>query len=144
MRLPQPARILLPHQPPMVCIDRLLEAGEDRGLCEVRLVEGHTLLDAKGRLEPCGFVELAAQSVAALKGWERVRRGLPLPLGFLVGVQDFVCSGAARVGDTLRIETVSLGVFEGFGVVRAHITRGETVLAQGRIKLYTPNGAEEE
>ena len=67
MRLPQPARILLPHQPPMVCIDRLLEAGEDRGLCEVRLVEGHTLLDAKGRLEPCGFVELAAQSVAALK-----------------------------------------------------------------------------
>ena len=83
MRLPQPARILLPHQPPMVCIDRLLEAGEDRGLCEVRLVEGHTLLDAKGRLEPCGFVELAAQSVAALKGWERVRRGLPLPLGFL-------------------------------------------------------------
>ena len=60
MRLPQPARILLPHQPPMVCIDRLLEAGEDRGLCEVRLVEGHTLLDAKGRLEPCGFVKLAA------------------------------------------------------------------------------------
>ena len=52
MRLPQPARILLPHQPPMVCIDRLLEAGEDRGLCEVRLVEGHTLLDAKGWLEP--------------------------------------------------------------------------------------------
>ena len=35
MRLPQPARILLPHQPPMVCIDRLLEAGEDRGLCEI-------------------------------------------------------------------------------------------------------------
>ena len=143
MHLPQPARILLPHQPPMVYIDQLLEADADRGLCEVLLAEGHMLLDGEGRMNPCGFVELAAQSVAALKGWECVRRGRPLPLGFLVGVQDFECPGTAHAGNMLRIETVSLGVFEGFGVVQACITRGDAILARGRIKLYAPVNTEE-
>lgn len=138
-QLPAPAATLLPHEPPMVYIDRLLEADQDRGLCETRLTPGHMLLDSQGRMDRCAFIELAAQSFAALKGWEFVRQGQPFPIGFLVGAQGFECLADARMGDRLCIETVSLGTFEGFGVVRATITRDSDILAQGKIKLYVPN-----
>lgn len=140
--LPAPAAALLPHEPPMVYIDRLLEADHNRGLCETSLTPGHMLLDRQGRMDRCAFIELAAQSFAAFKGWEFVRQGLPFPIGYLVGAQGFECLGDARMGDHLRIETVALGTFEGFGVVRATITRGDDILAQGKIKLYVPNAGD--
>jgi len=136
--LPAPARQLLPHTGAMVYIDRLVEAGEERGVCEAMLSPGHMLLDGDGRMDRAGFVELAAQSYAALKGWELVRQGLPLPIGYLVGAQGFEFLGDAFAGDRLRIETASLGTFEGFGVVMASIAREGEVLAQGKIKLFVP------
>lgn len=136
--LPMPAVALIPHQPPMVYIDHLLEADEQRGLCDARLASGHMLLEHDGRMLRCGFIELAAQTFAAVKGWEFVRQGLPFPAGYLVGVHSFSCLGDAHREDHLYIETACLGTFEGFGVVNAVITRGTSVLAQGKIKLYVP------
>lgn len=143
-RLPASADRLLPHEPPMVYIDRLLEADEERGLCETILTAGHMLLDENGMMDRSAFIELAAQSFAALKGWEFVRRGLPFPIGYLVGAQGFECLEDARQDDRLLIETEALGTFEGFGVVRATISRNGEVLARGKIKLYVPQTGDQE
>lgn len=143
-RLPASAARLLPHEPPMVYIDRLLEADDERGLCETILTAGHMLLDDHGTMERSAFIELAAQSFAALKGWEFIRRDLPFPIGYLVGAQGFECLDDARQNDRLLIETVALGTFEGFGVVRATITRDGDVLARGKIKLYVPQAGDME
>ena len=136
--LPAPAEPFLPHSGPMVYIDRLITADGDRGLCETILTSGHMLLDAAGCMERSGFIELGAQAFATHKGFEFTCQGLPFPIGYLVGVQGFECLGDAYLGDRLRIETECLGTFEGFGVVRAVIRREETILAQGKIKLYVP------
>jgi predicted hotdog family 3-hydroxylacyl-ACP dehydratase len=136
--LPAPAEPFLPHAGLMVYIDRLLEADGDRGLCETTLARGHMLLDAAGCMERSGFIELGAQAFAAHKGFEFTCQGLPFPIGYLVGVQGFECLKDAYMGDLLHIETECLGTFEGFGVVRAVIRRNNTILAQGKIKLYVP------
>ncbi len=137
-QLPAPAEQFLPHSGPMVYIDRLMEAEGDRGLCETILHPGHMLLDAKGCMERAGFIELGAQAFAAHKGFAFICRGMPFPVGYLVGVQGFECLEDARAGDRLSIATECLGTFEGFGVVRAVIRRNDTVLARGKIKLYVP------
>ncbi|MDD4649908.1 MAG: 3-hydroxylacyl-ACP dehydratase [Desulfoplanes sp.] len=137
-KLPALAEHFLPHSTPMVYIDRLMEADGDRGRCETILRKGHMLLDASGCMERSGFIELGAQAFAAHKGFEFICQGMPCPIGYLVGIQGFECLGDAHMGDRLCIDTECLGTFEGFGVVRAVIRRDDTVLAQGKIKLYVP------
>lgn len=144
LSLPAPAENLLPHSFPMVYIDRLLEADGDRGLCEVQLTFDHMLVNAQGRMDRAGFIELAAQGFATLKGWGFACQGIPFSIGYLVGVQGFEFQGDACVGDVLQVETVELGVFESFSVVRAMITREGVVLAQGKIKLYAPDDGDQE
>ncbi len=149
LSLPAIAAHFLPHDFPMVFIDRLLEANGERGLCEVQLTSAHIFVDAQGLMDRACYVELAAQSVAAVKGWHLACQGAPVSSGFLVGVQAFECLDDAKTGDVLRIETIELGAFDGYTVVRATIIRGDETIAQGKIKLYVPasethdNGAAE-
>lgn len=126
----------------MVYIDRLLKVEDEYAMCETRLSPGHMLLDDEGRMDRVGFVELAAQGYAAVQGFEFASKGLPFPVGYLVGVQAFECFGDAYENDLLHIETKTVGTFEGFGVVQATIRHGNSVLAQGKIKLYVPNAEE--
>ena len=136
--LPAKADHFLPHAFPMVFIDRLLEADGERGLCELELTSAHIFVDAQGRMDRACFVELAAQSFAAVKGWKLACQDTPFSSGFLVGVQAFECLDDASVGDLLQIETMELGGFDGYTVVRATINRGGETIAGGKIKLYVP------
>jgi predicted hotdog family 3-hydroxylacyl-ACP dehydratase len=136
--LPAKADHFLPHAFPMVFIDRLLEADGERGLCDLQLTSAHIFVDSQGRMDRTCYVELAAQSFAAVEGWKLVCQGARFSSGFLVGVQAFECLDDARIGDLLQIETIELGGFDGYTVVRATINRGEETIAQGKIKLYVP------
>jgi len=138
LSLPATADDFLPHAQPMVFIDRLLECDDERGLCELQLTSAHIFVDAQGRMDRACFVELAAQSFAAVKGWKLACQGAPFTSGFLVGVQAFECLDDARIGDLLQIETIELGGFDGYTVVRATINRGGETIAGGKIKLYVP------
>ena len=136
--LPAKADHFLPHAFPMVFIDRLLEAEDERGLCELQLTSAHIFVDAQGRMDRACYVELAAQSFAAVKGWKFACLGEPFSSGYLVGVQAFECLDDASIGDLLHIETMELGGFDGYTVVRATINRGGKTVAEGKIKLYVP------
>lgn len=136
--LPAKADHFLPHAFPMVFIDRLLEVDGERGMCELQLTSAHVFVDAQGRMDRTCFVELAAQSFAAVKGWKLACQGSPFSSGFLVGVQAFECLDDARIGDLLQIETLEIGGFDGYTVVRVTINRGGDTIARGKIKLYVP------
>jgi len=138
LSLPAKAVHFLPHDFPMVFIDRLLEADGERGLCELQLTSGHIFVDAEGRMDRTCYVEIAAQSFAAVKGWKLACQGALFSSGFLVGIQAFECLDDARIGDLLQIETIELGGFDGYTVVRATINRGGETIAGGKIKLYVP------
>lgn len=137
--LPAKASRFLPHEFPMVFIDSLLEADNERGLCELRLTPAHIFIDAQGHMDRACYVEFAAQSFAAVKGWNLARRGAQFSSGFLVGVQAFECLDDASIGDVLQIETIELGAFDGYTVVHAVVSRGGEAVAQGKIKLYAPS-----
>ena len=64
---PFDARLLLPHEGPMCCIDRLLSSSKTAAVAEAELFAGHSLL-TDGFLAPAGCVQLAAQTAGAMQG----------------------------------------------------------------------------
>jgi predicted hotdog family 3-hydroxylacyl-ACP dehydratase len=168
-KFPVPARKLLPHRPPMLCIDALIDFQDASGRCpeppvrvgegqgsavalvntraetETHLHAGHLLL-FNGALTEAGCVELAAQSVAAMKGYAETMLGMPVREGFLAAVRDFTFTGQARAGDTLRIAVGVTAEVAGISLVEAVIRRRESeknfsVLARGSLKVYAPDDA---
>lgn len=141
-RLPADAVALLPHKGKMCCIDTLVVCREDAAEALAALRSGHALLDATGRMNPFGFIELAAQTAAAMHGFQagENRPGLAM----LVGVQKFTASGTARRGDMLRITVSVLGGIEdmlslGFSVGKDNSDgQGAAPLAVGRLSVFVP------
>ena len=138
--LPLPAGGLLPHKPPMLCIDTLLAASDVAAEAQAYLAPGHILLHG-GVMSEAGFAELAAQTAGALKGYGEIVKGLPARDGFLAAIQDFSILALAKQGDTLRIvirETAEIGGVSLIEAVIARWTDGveEAVLARGKLKVF--------
>jgi 3-hydroxyacyl-[acyl-carrier-protein] dehydratase len=135
---PIPAKLLIPHRPPMLLIDRLLASNGQSGEVESVVRENCSFLTDNKELVPEALLEMTAQAYAAVRGWEVLRRGLPLPAGFLVGIGGFEFFSRAVLGDTLLIRVETLGELESFVVVGTEAFRGGELLASGKIKVWSP------
>jgi predicted hotdog family 3-hydroxylacyl-ACP dehydratase len=136
---PLPAADLLPHRPPMLCIDLLLHASAHEAEASADLFPGHLLLH-KGRLHESGFIELAAQTAGAMKGYNEKIKGRPVRDGFLAAVRKFSCPGIAGEGDTLRIAVKLVAEMGGVSLLEAGISRDAAgcreILAHGTLKVF--------
>ncbi|MCL2524616.1 MAG: 3-hydroxylacyl-ACP dehydratase [Betaproteobacteria bacterium] len=93
----------LPHRPPMVLLDHVVEAAETRIVCETTLRVDSPFCD--GAAVP-GWVgiEYMAQTIGVLAGWRALAEQLPVKIGFLVGTRHYQSHVPQfRVGDVLRI-----------------------------------------
>ena len=61
------------------------------------------------------------------------------PLGFLVGLKKVKIFGTAKTGDQLLIKIHTRLQLDEFAVVDGEVLRNEELLAQGQIKIFTPN-----
>ena len=130
-------RGLLPHGGPMHCIDRLLSSSKTKAVAEADIIPGHSLL-AGQTLDPAGYVELAAQTAAAMQGYDQYLQNLPPKSGFLVGVQDFSVFGQAAVGDTVRMEVATEAELGEVTILSAKVSRNDQLLAEGTLKVFVP------
>ena len=95
---------LVPHRPPMILIDRLLEATETRAVALVRVDEGSLFLGSEGVPAYVG-IEYMAQTIAAHGGYLSRQKGEPVKTGFLLGTPKMTCAEPFfEMGATLRIE----------------------------------------
>jgi len=140
--LPIAAAKIIPHRESMLLINELVEAGNGAGKATARLDADAIVAAPSSAVDPLTFVELAAQTYAAVKGWEIIRDGGKFPIGYLVGVQKFEAHAGAMVGDDLTISVETAGEFEGFAVVQGSVHRGDTCLADLKIKLWVPPDTE--
>lgn len=83
-----PARELVPHRPPMLLIDSLIEAGEDYSVCRASIRLDSVFLEADGVPAIAG-IEYMAQAVAAHGGYLDQLKGEPVKVGFLLGSPQF-------------------------------------------------------
>ena len=93
-----------------------------------------------GVVDEATYFELMAQSIAALHGFKQLG-GSHEPLeGYLVGAQNLEILGPARVGDILTISVYKDLRFGDFGIVKGTVSRDDTVLARGEIKIWRDAG----
>lgn len=132
---------VVPHEAPMLLLDRILESGDDYLLCQV-IVREDGLFDDQGRVPGWLGIEYMAQSVAAFSGLESYWRGEPPKLGFLLGTRRFNSDGAYfRCGEelTVRVERI----MQGSGGMAAFdcSVDGKELSQSARLSVYEPSDA---
>lgn len=135
MAFPLPARSLIPHREGMCCIDSILNVADKQVQASVTLHQHHLLLDERGALDPCGFIELAAQAACALKG-VHAASGQDTASALLASINHFQVFDDARIGETLLINVTITTELAGLSLLKFDVACGQRLLAHGQLKVF--------
>lgn len=133
--LPLEAELLLPHRPPMLFVDRLVERQGDKAVAEALLPEGGIACGG-GKILPEYFIELIAQTSALANGFDMLLDGKKPNDGMLVGVDSFRFFHSGQMGTSVRIEIEKSFSFGPVSVINGRVTGGGETLASGELKVW--------
>jgi radical SAM protein with 4Fe4S-binding SPASM domain len=142
MFLPVDAARVVPHKPPMLLLDRLLEVKERASVSEMTVRADMIFVDEEGRLDDAAWPEIISQAIAAQEGFRKLGSRSPDREGFLLGVKNLEILGSARVGDTLRITVFKAARYGDFGIIEGEVYRGDELIVQGELKVWQGDGKE--
>jgi len=143
MFLPVDAERVVPHKPPMLMIDRLVEVLERASVSEMTVRSDMPFVSPEGDLDDASYPEIISQAIAAQEGFRKIGSRNPELEGFLLGVKKMEIFAAAKVGDTLRISVYKTAKFGDFGIISGEVSRGDELLAKGEIKVWQNSGETE-
>jgi predicted hotdog family 3-hydroxylacyl-ACP dehydratase len=132
-----PVRELLPHDPPMVLLDRAVAYTDSTLVAEVDVRPDSILCGADGVPGWVG-IEYMAQAVAAHAGYQGRLAGEPPRIGYLLGTRSYQSSLAVfPLGATLAVHIESLFVEMSLGAFACRIELDGPV-ATATINVYQP------
>lgn len=134
-RLPMDAEALLPHRPPMLFVEKLVEREGDRAVAET-VLPGNGIACVGGRILPEYFIELIAQATALANGFDMLRAGKRPNDGMLAGVDSFQFFRCGRPGAALSIEIEKSFTFGPVSVINGVVTSEGETLASAEIKVW--------
>ncbi len=140
MFLPVDAAQLVPHKPPMLMIDRLLEVRERASVTEMTVLEDMVFVGKYGTLDEASYPEIMSQAMAAQEGFRKLGSRNPQQEGFLLGIKNLEIPGSAKVGDVLRISLFKVAKYGDFGIIQGEVRKGDTVIARGELKVWQSDG----
>ncbi len=135
-----PAHQIVPHEPPMVLIDRVLSHDDKAGtVARIAITADSLFAEADGVPGWIG-IEYMAQCVAAHGGCKARLRGESPPIGFLIGVRKYECSVPAfALGKLLTARAVPL--FDEGGLSAFFCTlESDGVIATATVNAYILGG----
>jgi len=134
--LPCLAEKLVPQRPPMLIVDQLIERLPDRAMTESIVPEDGIWVDADQGVLPEYYIELIAQTMAAVNGYDALCQGKTPQDGFLVGVDTFCWQEKAVSGEHLWVEVEKTFEFGAVKIFRGVVRNGAQVKATGEIKVW--------
>lgn len=134
--LPIDAARLVPHKPPMLQIDRLIEVKERASVSEMTVKADSIFVNGTGTMDEASYPEIMSQAIAAQEGFRKLGSRESQPAGFLLGVKKLQILGTARVGDTLRISVFKAAKYGDFGIVNGEVYRDKELIARGELKVF--------
>jgi len=136
VHLPVAVDDIIPQKPPMRVVDTLVRVAERSADISVRVLEGMPFVGEEGTVDDAIYLEMMAQSIAALNGFKQMGMSGSAPEGFLLGAKKLEILGKARVGDTLHISVYKYARYGDFGIVKGTVSRDNHVLARGEITVW--------
>lgn len=139
--LPIGVELLIPHRPPMLLIDELIEREGDKAKASAVMPEIGIFFDANTNF-PEFFIEVVAQTIAASQGYDALVASEGINGGMLVGIDSFSfyknCAPATIITISIEI-TFTFGAIK---VVHGELFDGDMLLGEGDIKVWKNPGKE--
>lgn len=131
-----PLTTFMPHRPPMLLLDSLLEHSDEGVLCDKTFREDDPFVEG-GRVTALVAVELFAQAAAAHFGYSGVVLGRVAATGALLGARRIDLDVPSyEVGERLLVRVRQVGVMPPAAQYECTIEReGGAVLARGTINV---------
>jgi predicted hotdog family 3-hydroxylacyl-ACP dehydratase len=99
-----PVADYLPHRPPMLLIDEIVEVGELRAVCRTT-IHPDCVFAIDGGVHPSAMIEFVAQACAIFVGVRGARDGDPPRLGLIMACREVTLAiDRFAIGDALTIE----------------------------------------
>ena len=121
----------------MLLVSSLLKREEHIGLVEATVPDSGPMV-YDGRVLDEYLVEILAQSMAVIDGYDSVREGKPPSGGFLVGLKRFNIHMRPVPGGSLVISLVKLFEFGPMTIMEGQVSSDGRVLAKGELKVWIP------
>lgn len=100
-----PLEELVPHRPPMLMPDRLVDGDSTRARTQVTISASCPLLEPGRGLPTWALLEFFAQTAAVIGGLKARETGQPVAQGFLLGTRKLSCPVShIPVGTTLLLQ----------------------------------------
>ncbi len=135
LEFPVNAEILVPHRPPMLLVDFLLERIGDKAKGQA-FVPTSGICFSSDRLLPEFFIEIIAQTCAMANGYDCLKAGTSMRSGMLVGLDSFKIHSLDIQGGKLIIEVDKKFEFGSVTLIQGKVWAGNELLAQGEIKVW--------
>ena len=134
------ARELLPHRAGMLFLDRALE-GDDNCITACAQIKENHLFAQDGRVGSWVLLEYMAQTMAMWTSWNARQKGLPPPVGFLLGTRrldlltDHVAVGSVL---TCKASRIFVSVEDGVAQFQCEAYCNGQLLAKAAINAFEP------
>ena len=132
---------LIPQRAPIVMVDEFLGMEDNMSRTRSTIHKDNIFVD-DDRLSECGLIEHIAQSAAARVGYIFSTKNLPIPIGYIGSVNNFVVSSRPAVGDTVTTTIEIIQEVFSITLIEAHCYVDGVEIATCRMKIFLEdNGA---
>ncbi len=141
-----PINELIPHSPPMVLIENILDFTQTSLVAEITIVENCMFYDMKN----CGVptwvgIEYMAQSIAAFAGIQAKMISEPIKLGFLLGTRRYtILYPFFLVGNNYKIHVNKLYMDDsGLASFDCYILNNQEKIVEARLNVFETDNAQQ-
>ena len=134
-KLPMTAERLLPHRPPMLFVDRLLERSGNRARAAATMPASGVCIDGDVYLDEF-FIELVAQTMAMANGYDALCQGKTVNDGMLVAIDSFDFYTSAAPGSDLVIIIEKTFDYGPIKLIHGEVLDGDVKLVTGDLKVW--------
>jgi predicted hotdog family 3-hydroxylacyl-ACP dehydratase len=138
-----PVAELVPHEPPMLLVEQLVEWSEQAALVRATIRAGSPFV-CDERMPATILLEYMAQAIAVANGMAGRRRGKPAnEVGLLLGTRELeLCVDELAVGDVLELRVICEYTDDKLARYACTTERAGELLARATINVMVGSAAE--
>ncbi|MDR1195073.1 MAG: hypothetical protein LBL00_01180 [Endomicrobium sp.] len=124
------------HRQPMLLVDRILEENGNSGKASFLIKKDCIFLDENGFVLRPALIEMAAQALAAVDGYQKRREKKSSLQGFLVSVKNFEFYSDAKENDLVICAIEKIDEFANMHMVKVKTFVNDTLIAEGELRIF--------
>ncbi|AKL98323.1 hypothetical protein [Endomicrobium proavitum] len=124
------------HKAPMLLVDKILEESESRGQTKFFIKPDNIFVDENNFFSRAAFIEIAAQSFAAIDLYQKNKKNKESAKGFLVSVRDFSFYNDAKANEEIFCNLERIDSIEQMHIIKVEVLKDRTVLAGGELRIF--------